>query len=1061
VQVQTEKNISLEQLSYLPSFAGYILEHHLRDWVEIQLKYSRQADIPLLKLFSNFTEEEWIGFLLQTSKEYLTYLAQNKAKQQIADSIKKWKENQLPNIDRAEIVAEDITLITYVRKKTFLHFLPGYCNQPADIIDIVEEIDFFLLHSETALANTYIDLLRESINEHSHFIQQVNNTSPSAVYVFDIINFKGVYANDKLNKVFGYTQDELNKMGIRSIESLIHQDDVKVVTQHLKSMEKAADGEIKTYRYRIKNKAGGYKWIRHYESVFKRNPDGKVTQLIGTALDVDKEKRTAEQLQRREEELLEAQEIGRIGSFSWDLTGTDSKLSPQATKILEIEGGDRNAFMNQVHPDDKKNVEESIKKALEETGLFDCEYRYSGKDGEKIIWSRGMVIYKDNIPAFMNGTVMDVTDRHQILQRLQQSEKLYKQAQALGRIGNWSMDLATKKFTWSDEMYNIYELEKGKEIWEKDWESYIHPDDKKYVLAYMEDCLKNKSSYDRIHRIVLPTGKIKTIHRKAEIEYQNGIAVKLIGTSQDITEQQRVQQQLKDNQTFIQKITDAAPSVIATYNIHSGKYLFISEGIKKLLGYEVEVVVKQGVEFFINIIHPDDITKLMADNAKALDEANASPDNNNTIQEFIYRMRHKNGSYRWFQTYGTIFDRNSEGKVESILNISHDITDRITAQEKIAEQELFIQHLADASPTILYLFDVKTNSIMYVNKEIYFVLGYTTEEIIATGSGVVSQLYHPDEYELLPHRRESDRRFQQRNSMIQYECRMKSKDKEWKWLLVREIIFKADEKGIPIQILGAALDISNRKEMERSLVQNSFQLEQSNASLEEFAYVASHDLKEPLRKISTFSDRLVNSQFDKLNDEGKTYLKKIIDASQRMQTMITDLLSISMISGDRSFQKHSLNSVLDDARHALEFNIEQKNARIEADNLPEANIVPSQFRQLFQNLISNSLKFVPAEVAPVISIRSRYLTPDDVSHLQINKANRYLKLEFKDNGIGFEEEYAGKIFQIFQRLHGRSEYEGTGIGLAICKKIVEHHRGVIYASGKPGQGSVFTIILPS
>jgi len=290
---------------------------------------------------------------------------------------------------------------------------------------------------------------------------------------------------------------------------------------------------------------------------------------------------------------------------------------------------------------------------------------------------------------------------------------------------------------------------------------------------------------------------------------------------------------------------------------------------------------------------------------------------------------------------------------------------------------------------------------------------------------------------------------------------MKHKDGEYRWLLVREIVFKSDEHGNITQVIGAALDITRRKEMERTILQNAHQLEQSNASLEEFAYVASHDLKEPLRKISTFGDRLVASQIDKLTDEGKIYLRKIVDASQRMQNMISDLLSISMISGDRSFETTSLQKILEDTLQTLEFKIEQQKAVIRYDALPEANVIPSQFRQLFQNLIANSLKFIREDVQPVITIQFTYKTPEDVARFQVRAAGQYLQVQLSDNGIGFENEYAQKIFAIFQRLHGRSEYEGSGIGLAICKKIVEHHGGVIFAHGQPNEGATFTIILPA
>lgn len=180
-----------------------------------------------------------------------------------------------------------------------------------------------------------------------------------------------------------------------------------------------------------------------------------------------------------------------------------------------------------------------------------------------------------------------------------------------------------------------------------------------------------------------------------------------------------------------------------------------------------------------------------------------------------------------------------------------------------------------------------------------------------------------------------------------------------------------------------------------------------------------------------------------------------------MQNMISDLLSISMISGNRSFEVCSLQKILEETVQTLEFKIENQQAVIRYDALPEASIVPSQFRQLFQNLLANSLKFVREGVTPVITITSSEADAYEVAPYQLAKAEKYLKLTITDNGIGFENEYAQKIFAIFQRLHGRSEYEGSGIGLSICKKIVEHHGGVIFAHGQPGVGATFSIILPA
>jgi PAS domain S-box-containing protein len=340
------------------------------------------------------------------------------------------------------------------------------------------------------------------------------------------------------------------------------------------------------------------------------------------------------------------------------------------------------------------------------------------------------------------------------------------------------------------------------------------------------------------------------------------------------------------------------------------------------------------------------------------------------------------------------------------------------------------------------------------------VLGYVPEEILGFGNRAIAELYHPTDAVTMKDRLLEYNDPEHPKSLFQFECRMKHKNGEWRWLLVREIVFKRTLDGKISEVLGAALDITERREIEEKLFHQTIELKQSNKSLEEYAYVASHDLKEPLRKISTFGDRLFSTQYAALDNEGRNYLEKIISSSKRMQQMINDLLSVSMITGNKEFKLFSLKNILDEVVQTLEYKIEEINAVVESDHLPEANIVPSQFRQLFQNLLSNSLKFMRPDAVPHITITHRFLNPDHVKFYNLSKSNQYLEIQFKDNGIGFDKQFSEKIFTIFQRLHSRSEYEGTGIGLAICRRITENHGGTIIARGEPNKGSVFTIIIP-
>lgn len=229
------------------------------------------------------------------------------------------------------------------------------------------------------------------------------------------------------------------------------------------------------------------------------------------------------------------------------------------------------------------------------------------------------------------------------------------------------------------------------------------------------------------------------------------------------------------------------------------------------------------------------------------------------------------------------------------------------------------------------------------------------------------------------------------------------------------------------------------------------ELQESNASLEEFAYAASHDLKEPLRKISLFIKLLADSM-TKGSDKDKLMYDRILSAADRMRALIDDLLSLSVLSKEEQPQMHNLKRVFEDSLQMLDQQIGETQAVIKSSDLPEALVIPSQFALLFQNLISNSLKFTRSGITPVIDVTHQFL--------EIEKS-RMLEITIADNGIGFDNIHSEKIFAVFQRLHNKDEYEGTGIGLAICKRIVKNHKGTITGIGDPGNGARFKVVIPA
>jgi PAS domain S-box-containing protein len=264
-------------------------------------------------------------------------------------------------------------------------------------------------------------------------------------------------------------------------------------------------------------------------------------------------------------------------------------------------------------------------------------------------------------------------------------------------------------------------------------------------------------------------------------------------------------------------------------------------------------------------------------------------------------------------------------------------------------------------------------------------------------------------------------------------------------------------------------DLTERKIAEDNLKAKNHELEEMNKELghmnkelTSFAYISSHDLQEPLRKIQTFAGRILEIDKVNLSEKGINYFARIQAASHRMRLLIDDLLTYSRTNAaERKYESTELSKIMKEVILDLEGNIEEKKAILEYGPLPVMEVIPFQIHQLLFNLINNSLKFSREDKVPYITIRSRVISADRVPGLQKQVSETYHHLTVSDNGIGFEQEHSGRIFEVFQRLHGREQYSGTGVGLAICKKIVENHHGIIRAEGKVNAGATFHIYLPT
>ncbi|NCI50533.1 PAS domain-containing protein [Sediminibacterium roseum] len=363
------------------------------------------------------------------------------------------------------------------------------------------------------------------------------------------------------------------------------------------------------------------------------------------------------------------------------------------------------------------------------------------------------------------------------------------------------------------------------------------------------------------------------------------------------------------------------------------------------------------------------------------------------------------------------------------------------------------KHFSFYSTEPVLFYNLETDRIIYMNERFEDEFQYTVEDL-AKNNYSIFPLLHSDDHQPF---REKILECLKNNDGNVSGCEYRLQSKQGKHNFYRVKLRKLYGSYYSVHLE----NISQLKEHDRLLEQKIEELNKSNQELEEFAYVASHDMQEPLRKISTFGQRLKTQFGNVLNEDGSMYLSRMMNASENMRNLIDNLLEFSRVSRNKqAFEKVDLSELLKATIDDLDLKIDETGAVVEVDELPAIEAIPSQMRQLFFNLLHNAIKFRKKDTSLVIRITQHVLSTQEKSNYQLPRAQEYFLIKIADNGIGFEQQYAERIFQLFQRLEGKSEYPGTGIGLSICRKIVVNHKGLIFAESEPGKGTAFSVILP-
>ncbi|MGC1241198.1 MAG: ATP-binding protein [Chryseosolibacter sp.] len=498
-------------------------------------------------------------------------------------------------------------------------------------------------------------------------------------------------------------------------------------------------------------------------------------------------------------------------------------------------------------------------------------------------------------------------------------------------------------------------------------------------------------------------------------------------------------------------LVDHFPDLIFVYDVERRRLQYGNRRFTEFTGRESRDL-KEWDGGLVSLLHPQD--SICID--KLIDSVNHP---NASLSGYCRaRLSDGNGHYHSYQLKATALKRKEDGLAQLVLFVAQDMTEALKRKDEIETTSELLDETEELLQFGSWSWDISTNTVTWT-AGLYSLLGYSRQELPGNISLEFYISHLPEEYAQPFH--DIIHSALKEKTDFSYEYIIKTHSGQLKNISTKGRLVK-DEHGEVVKMLCINRDITALKSFEKEQERNIRELNRSNRDLEEFAYIASHDMQEPLRKISMFTERLKAKYDNALDNEGQLFIERILISTGNMRTLIDNLLDFSRANRrSHTFDQVNIQSVLENVISELELKIEETKARINfSGTFPTLEAVTSEMTQLFSNILSNAIKFRKNQVVPEVSVRATKLNRTEKHVLGLAGNNHFHKIEVQDNGIGFEPEYAEKIFQIFQRLNGKSEYPGSGIGLAICKKIVEKHNGLIFAHSQPDEGATFTIILP-
>jgi PAS domain S-box-containing protein len=897
------------------------------------------------------------------------------------------------------------------------------------------------------------------------------------------------------------------------VQNYLHPDDIPPMLAALhRAADPSGDGRYQI-EYRIMQPDGSVCWLNAWGLVdFEgQGAQRRAVRLTGASRDITWEKQANLALEENNAALRASEERFRLASRA--VSGVLYDLSIDRAEMYQSEGlesvvgyrpgeepgGSNKWWPNNIHPDDYPRIQARLQTAIEgESDSFSYEYRIRHKDGHWVdILDQGYIVRDENGQAQrVVGICTDVSDHVRAAKALQEQnerlallseaasellqgedplvllERVYQPLAALLGLDMYlhyqttgdgeHLDLAASSGYPDAERKKLKRLKMGQAVC-----GTVALTRQPMIVEHLQSTSDPRADLLRAlgitayacHPLVVKDRLVGTLSfGSRHLNHFDPSAISLISTVckliANAIDRKQKEQALRESERNFRELAELleverAKLAAAIDNLpvgvgigdNEGNTLSLNSAGLKLHGFASEAEMFSRLQNYIEefeLSYPDG--KLMP----AEDWPAARALRGEFVRDYELRLLNKLNGTMSILSYSAAPVKNSTGETVLIVYVIQDMTGRKQAEETLRESERRFRHLADSMPQLVWTAQ-PDGTVDYYNKRNKEYNGFIVKH---DGTWEWSPVLHPDDMQptvdVWMHALET-------GDIYQIEHRVQMADGWYRWHLSRGIP-AYDEQGKLVKWYGTATDIHDLKQAQADLADYTEKLKQSNEELENFAFVASHDLQEPLRKILLFGNTLRRQTDGQLPEQAEDSLNRMQNAAQRMQAMIDGLLDLSRVNRLGSeFELVDLTSIAQEVLTDLEVRIEATGGQVILDRLPAIEGDSLQLSQLFQNLISNALKFHKEGLAPVVRVTGERIGDDQ---------KPLAKIVVEDNGIGFEQENADRLFQPFVRLNGRSDFEGSGIGLAICRKIVERHGGKITASSQPGQGSKFTIVLP-